>query len=120
MHTDFLEQPAAHHAHHAAALIGAIRAFRALPWRALEFPRRAWIKRVRCLVFERFERSHDAVAQGFEPASCACFLGVEIGHGNAGNLSAPSFGRQHGGYIDKLIWARPFVSMPDVRIGYSP
>jgi hypothetical protein len=66
MHADLLEQPSAHHRHHAAAA-GLAGMVGALPGRAHEAPGLAGIERCRRLVFQPLERRADVVAQGFEP-----------------------------------------------------
>src|SRR6185437_5571044 len=74
VHADFLEQPAAHHTHHAAAFVLAAR-----PGRLFETARRARIKLGWRLVFQRFERRHDAIAQLFKPGTGLRFAGLDHG-----------------------------------------
>src|SRR5713101_4112989 len=70
MHADLFEQPPMHHRHHAAAA-GCAAMVGALPGRADEARRFAWIERGRRFVFQFFEGQADVVAQCFEPASGA-------------------------------------------------
>src|SRR5581483_12069778 len=67
MHADLLEQPSAHHRHHAAAT-GRATMVGALPGRADKATRGAVIERGGSLVLEPLESRADVVAQGLEPA----------------------------------------------------
>ena len=76
VHAHLLEQPAAHHPHHAAAFV-----FAARPGRLFKTAGRAGIKPRRCFILQRFERRHDAVAQLFKPGARLRLADLEIGHG---------------------------------------
>ena len=79
VHADLLEQPAAHHRHHAAAA-GRAGVVGALPWRTHEAPRAIRIKRGRRVVFEPLEGCADVVAQRLEPAPRPCLAIVDDGY----------------------------------------
>ena len=79
MHAHFLEQAATHHAHHAAALILALRPFGALPLRAGEAGGLTGIEFGVGLFFQRLETGDDPGRQFLEPGAGGLFAGFDAG-----------------------------------------
>ena len=79
MHADLLEQPSAHHAHHAATA-GLAAMVGALPGGSHEASCIVGIERGRRFIFQLLERQAKIVAQGLEPGPGARLAIVDHGH----------------------------------------
>jgi hypothetical protein len=91
VHADFFEHPAMHHAHHAAAALGA-RMVGALPGLANKPPRRvgALWQATGQVVFNGLEGCADPIAQGFKPGARGVLAGRNeafVGHDQSYSLN---------------------------------
>jgi hypothetical protein len=93
VHSDLLEHSAMHHAHDAAATLGA-RMIGALPGLAGKTPRRIAALRQPAgqVVFKLLKGRTDAVAQGFKPGACSVLDGSPRRPSSVMMRRAPSMG----------------------------